>query len=223
MLQAFYPGGGVILNGDFISLAPPQRQAGVRQLTAKLLALRPHPAAMYVAIKTQLPTLESFVPPAILADECQGMTTEQLKAIAADPLFTIGGHTVDHPYLTKCGRQEAQRQIADNKAWIEEITAEKCRFFAYPLGDYDDSIREHCVRLGFEHAFATESAANRQDPYSIRRIGVYSPSLLPLRIKLCFGHWLPMMFLQKVRTLVFNDSALAAHPIERVSSPGARS
>jgi peptidoglycan/xylan/chitin deacetylase (PgdA/CDA1 family) len=216
LLLAFYPGDGVKLNRHYISLDGDQRRAGVRNLAQRLVALRPHPSAMYEAIDSDLPPLQSFVPPAVLASEAQGMNAEQVKEIGAHPLFSIGGHTIDHPYLTYCASREAKRQIVENKEWLEGITGRKCRFFAYPGGEYNQDILDHCRALGFERSFAVNPPMCGDDPLQIRRIGIYSRSVTPLAVKLWSGHWFPLSAIARMRA----SFAPGMAPLDLTRKPG---
>jgi peptidoglycan/xylan/chitin deacetylase (PgdA/CDA1 family) len=201
MLREYFPGRSVTLNGTLIPLHGPQRKRGIQELTSRLLALRPHPGAMYSAIETQLPQLQEFVANATFADQCEGMTPEQVQDLGRDPLFTVGAHTVDHPYLTRCGLQELHRQIEQNKTWLERITGRRCELFAYPLGDVDRNVLEQCRRLEFKLGFATEWGHVRHDQLAIRRIGIYREAVALLRIKIHYGHWLPMRLVHNARTV----------------------
>lgn len=201
MLRDYFPGNTVTLNDNSISLAAARRKKGIEELTTRLLALKPHPEAMYAAIASQLPRLEEFVPASVLADECYGMTPEQVHELGSDSLFTVGGHTVDHPYLTRCDSQEVFRQMWNNKNWLEQITGRKCDLFAYPLGDFSNDTLEQCRRLGFRQAFATEWGSVRDRQFSIRRVGIYRRGLALLSIKVWHGHWLPMRLIHTARIL----------------------
>lgn len=208
MLRLYFPGSSVSLNGTSILSNGSQRENGIQEVTRRLLALEPHPDAMYGAIDTQLPPLEEFVAPSVLADECQGMTPEQVHELGNDPLFTIGGHTVDHPYLTRCDPQQVRQQISENKIWLERITGRACDWFAYPLGDFDRPTLEQCRQLGFQQAFATEWGRVRHKQLAIRRVGIYRSHLALLGIKAHYGHWLPLRLIHSARTTARAFTAL---------------
>src|SRR5262249_29483165 len=199
------------------------REQGIQELTRQLLKLKPHPQAMYNAIESQLPALESFVGAEVLADEAQGMLPEQIRDLAQDPLFTVGAHTVDHPQLTRCEPDGVARQLAHNKAWLESVTAKVCDQFSYPEADFDRSVLEQCRRLGFQQAFGTERISIVDDRFAIRRIGVYSRSLVPLGVKLWCGHWLPVTNIHKLLAFARNpmaarESGNDAHPSRRATA-----
>jgi peptidoglycan/xylan/chitin deacetylase (PgdA/CDA1 family) len=189
-LEDCYRGDSLPFRGDTIDVSPARRAESVRRLRAFLLTLRPHPTAIYQAIETELPQLEDFVPPEEIVDRYAGMTPEQLKSLAADPLFTIGGHTEDHPLLTKCAPQEARRQILANKKWIEDLSNRECRFFAYPQSDFDQFAIEECRRAGFTQAYSAERRAQCEARFDHPRIGVYYPSLDQLGFKVRWSHCL---------------------------------
>ena len=201
MLETYFPGDGVTLNGEFIPLQGTQRRPGIKELKDGLVALKPHPNAIYTAIDAQLPPLESFMSAALRADECEGMTVEQVQSLAADPLFTVGAHTIDHPYLTRCEPQEAERQMYENKSWLESLTGKRCDLLAYPLGDFNSKTVEACRHVGFQQAFGVEREGLLPAQFAIRRVGIYSNSLVPLGIKLWFGHRLPIRLVEKVHTV----------------------
>ena len=50
--------------------------------------------------------------------------------------FEVGAHTLHHVDLIRTGACEAQREIADSKSWVEEVTGRPCRMFCPPKGRY---------------------------------------------------------------------------------------
>jgi peptidoglycan/xylan/chitin deacetylase (PgdA/CDA1 family) len=62
------------------------------------------------------------------------LTVEQARALAADPLVTIGAHTITHPRLAKLVAHEAEREIAGSRAALEQTLGTAVRHFAYPFG-----------------------------------------------------------------------------------------
>lgn len=182
-LEEFFPGTGFMFRGQFIDMAPGERPAAVARLREMLLNMRPHPTAMYDAIDRELPPLEEFIDRRTLLDRFSGMTVEQVQELAADPLFTTGGHTMDHPLLTRCTADEADRQIVENKKWLEQTTGTVCDAFAYPGSDYTLREIEGCRRAGFTRGFS-ENRRITSDRLETPRIGVYYPSLEELDCKL---------------------------------------
>jgi peptidoglycan/xylan/chitin deacetylase (PgdA/CDA1 family) len=197
-LQRCFNGKGFTFRGEFMDMSPEHRAATVRHLTLALARLKPHPAALYRAIDEELPRMEDFATAEVLR-ESEGMSPDQVQELAADPLFTIGVHTVDHPQLTLCEPQEALRQIRENKSWLEQITGKPCDTIAYPFGHYNDTTIECCRAAGLRQGYAVLQKLNYDRDWEIPRLGIYSPALDVLGFKVVWGralavdHW-PIRF-----------------------------
>jgi len=196
-LNAFarwFPERSILLDGTAYDLAPGQRSRSIRRLMDYLLSLKPHPQAMYDKLERGLPSIEGFTPRTYLDDHCAGMTWDHVREIASDPLFEIGIHTVDHPYLTRCDDMEMERQIRVNREELERVSGSRIRSIAYPLGDYDLSVSRKCYELEIVEQYAVKprgvgrrAGTGRAE---IPRIGVYKPSLDVVGFKVQWGNQL---------------------------------
>lgn len=87
------------------------------------------------------------------------MTSEQLTQLHLSGM-EIGGHTVNHPILAKLDAQTAQREIAENKSFLENLLNASPRFFAYPNGkpleDYLPQQVEIVKDAGYQAALSTQ-------------------------------------------------------------------
>jgi len=70
---------------------------------------------------------------AIASELC--MSWDELKSFAADPLVTIGAHTITHSNLAKQSEESALRELATGRADIEAAIGRKVEHLAYPYGD----------------------------------------------------------------------------------------
>ena len=77
------------------------------------------------------------------------MTSEQLQAIAQNPLFTIGAHGTTHANLAAISKEKAQQEIGHSKTILEDITKNKITNFAFPFGTYTDELVAYCEENGF--------------------------------------------------------------------------
>lgn len=100
------------------------------------------------------------------------VTLKELKELAADPLFSIGSHTMSHPYLTQISPQEKKKEISDSKAYLEKLTGKPVTALAYPYGDYDASVIAELKEAGYKAGFAVNDRGTANEParYSIPRI-----------------------------------------------------
>ncbi|MDO9061458.1 MAG: polysaccharide deacetylase family protein [Bradyrhizobium sp.] len=71
--------------------------------------------------------------PAICREFC--MSWDELKSFAAEPLVTIGAHTITHCNLARQTEAVAADEIATSRARIEGALQRPVLHFAYPYGD----------------------------------------------------------------------------------------
>jgi peptidoglycan/xylan/chitin deacetylase (PgdA/CDA1 family) len=105
------------------------------------------------------------------------MMTRGMVASLASRGFGIGGHSVRHPILAELPDAQARIEIEDCARWIEELTGQKPREFAYPNGrperDFALPHEEMVREAGYTVAVSTEWNIARQggSVYRIPRIG----------------------------------------------------
>ena len=86
------------------------------------------------------------------------MDWEELGRLAADPLVTIGAHTVNHVMLAKTPERQARSEMAMSRAVIEASLGLKPDHLSYPVGDPTSAgPREFRIaaELGFKTAVTT--------------------------------------------------------------------
>lgn len=86
------------------------------------------------------------------------MDWDELNRLAADPLVTIGAHTVNHFMLAKVPEKVVRSEIAMSRAVIEAATGRRPEHLSYPVGDPTSAgPREFAIaaELGFKTAVTT--------------------------------------------------------------------
>jgi peptidoglycan/xylan/chitin deacetylase (PgdA/CDA1 family) len=107
------------------------------------------------------------------------LTLAQLRDLAADPLFEIGGHTVHHVHFGRIADQSLlRREISDDRARLEDWTGSAVHLFAYPFGTPDTvtaDARRTLRSLGFSAAFTLVPGgwpSRGEDRYAAGRDGL---------------------------------------------------
>src|SRR4029079_18745432 len=108
------------------------------------------------------------------------MNWDELNQIAADPLCTIGAHTVNHMMLKKLDTEQAVRAEMDMRsAVLEAALGRKPQHLSYPVGDPTSAgPREFRIaaELGFKTAVTTRPGvifkAHREHLTALPRISV---------------------------------------------------
>lgn len=122
------------------------------------------------------------------------MLTREMVASLSRSGVEIGGHTVNHPILTKLPDELARKEIVDNKHQLEEIIGKPVRLFAYPNGkvgmDFDQRHMHIAREAGFAAAFTTSIGAVEKDTdlYQIPRSRPWDKT--PLMFQLRLLRWL---------------------------------
>jgi peptidoglycan/xylan/chitin deacetylase (PgdA/CDA1 family) len=86
------------------------------------------------------------------------MSWPELAELAADPLVTIGAHTVNHPMLAKLTKEAARSEMDLSRSIIEAALAVRPAHLSYPIGDrLSAGPREFAIAadLGFATAVTT--------------------------------------------------------------------
>ena len=80
------------------------------------------------------------------------MTAAELRTLAANSLFEIGGHTVTHPSLPMLTEAEQEHEIVSGSHFLEAILGKRLRSFSYPFGDWRPITCDIVRHAGFDCA-----------------------------------------------------------------------
>jgi peptidoglycan/xylan/chitin deacetylase (PgdA/CDA1 family) len=86
------------------------------------------------------------------------MSWSELEVLAADPLITIGAHSVNHTMLKKWDAATVTQELIQSASVIEKALGKKPADFAYPVGDKTSaSARDFALaaEAGYELAVTT--------------------------------------------------------------------
>jgi peptidoglycan/xylan/chitin deacetylase (PgdA/CDA1 family) len=117
------------------------------------------------------------------------MTTAQVQELARSG-FDIGGHTVNHPILTRLPDDRAAQEMAAGRRALQQITDTEVPLFAYPNGrwghDFEARHAEMARATGFEAAFSTEwgVASSAARPFALPRFTPWDRSRLRFELRL---------------------------------------
>lgn len=95
---------------------------------------------------------------------CSSMTWEEVQKISADPLITIGAHTVNHPILSQIEATEIDEEIIGSKMILEQKLNRKITLFAYPNGRPQD-YNQKAIATAQNHFDAAISTIEGLSPY----------------------------------------------------------
>jgi peptidoglycan/xylan/chitin deacetylase (PgdA/CDA1 family) len=150
------------------------------------------------------PLLKEFKYPALFSIYTEKMdlkggrtavTWEQLQEMAADPLVTIASHSVSHPGdLRNLSDEQLEQEIILSKKILEELLARPIHYFTYPVGKFDQRVKDEVEKAGYLSALAMDDvneqwAGESEDLLAIARFG--QSSLEKVIAQVWGGHPLP--------------------------------
>ena len=88
----------------------------------------------------------------------EALSSSQITEMQASGLVEFGAHTMTHVNLTKLDNETAQKEIAQSKEAVENLTGVECKSFAYPYGRYNEQHVQMVKNAGFRTAVTTKKA-----------------------------------------------------------------
>ena len=110
-------------------------------------------------------------------DEHLGITTESLKALDADPLCTIGAHTVSHPKLDTLSPEVQQKEIGQSLQELAILLGHPVHHFSYPHGAYNSDTLAIISRQPLHSSLCAWGGTLRRgaNPLTLPRIELCQP------------------------------------------------
>lgn len=110
--------------------------------------------------------------------------------------FTIGSHTVSHPWLPSLGAREVEREVTMSRQVLSHLLGDPVRWFAYPYVAADQQAVELVRRAGYAGACG---GSNRQhERYYLNRMDASALTITELRRR-CNGlYYLTRQALRRV-------------------------
>ena len=105
---------------------------------------------------------------------------DELRQLAKEGV-TLGGHTQQHPILTRISPETARREINGSMRDLQREIGDVLPVFAYPNGNGNEKIRHILNAIGVRAAFSTERGFNNLyncDFLNLRRLNITPKSSL---------------------------------------------
>ena len=108
------------------------------------------------------------------------MAWQDIREAIRDSLLSFQAHTCSHPKLTHIPISQAREEMLKSKETIEDRLGRPCHHFAYPYGDFNETLITVARKAGFRTACSTRWGHNRpgDDLYSLYRIGIRNEARL---------------------------------------------
>src|SRR3989338_10297031 len=104
-------------------------------------------------------------------DTKEHLSWDQLKEMQAHNI-TIGSHTRTHAYLPDLFMIDQKKEIEGSKQILEEKLKTEIAYFAYPIGGFNDQIKQLLKDAGYKAACTTNRGFKRtnKDIFELKRV-----------------------------------------------------
>ena len=104
------------------------------------------------------------------------LTWDEVRRMQAAEI-ELGGHTVNHPILSRCEARQAEREVGEGAASLRRALQDDVTSFAYPWGrpwDFDEASQRAVRIAGFEVACTMTPGVNLpgSDPMQYARLAI---------------------------------------------------
>ena len=169
----------VKINGLRLSLITKKEQVEARKLLASYVKKNNYDKAFINNLKKHYPI------PNTIKQYYRGMSSAQIRDAMNGDYIKIGSHSVNHFDLGKLTQNTQKKEIINSKNKLESISKKEIKFFAYPSGSYNLATLNIIEKAGYSHAFAVKSKNLKSKmKFEFPRVGIYSPSITKLFLKL---------------------------------------
>jgi peptidoglycan/xylan/chitin deacetylase (PgdA/CDA1 family) len=106
------------------------------------------------------------------------LTWDQVIEMSESGIIIIGSHSLTHPWLTSQPYQKLDSEIMGSKRAIESHLGKETSTFCYPLGRFNENVREKVINAGYKIAVATNPGKKypKHDLYAMKRIKIAKSS-----------------------------------------------
>ncbi|MEA1939171.1 MAG: polysaccharide deacetylase family protein, partial [Candidatus Caldatribacteriota bacterium] len=129
------------------------------------------------------------------------LTWEEIKEMTGNNI-EIGSHTLSHPNLLEYRKGEnynayfsrIKEEIFLSKKILEEKINTKIKYFAYPYGTYDSTIKNLVIQAGYKAIFNANSMNNdnSHNPFTMNRQIIFGQNSFDSFIGILNQHLLPV-------------------------------
>ena len=84
------------------------------------------------------------------------MTPDEIRELSRSEFVTIGSHGYYHNRMDKLSLDEASKEMADSKNYLQHLIGKEIKAFAFPYGNYSRDMVKEAKKLGFTQLLAMD-------------------------------------------------------------------
>ncbi len=102
------------------------------------------------------------------------LTWDEVIEMSKSGVISIGSHTMNHAYLPDLEDEKLDVEIVDSKDVIENRIRKEVSSFSYPLGGFNDLVRDKVINARYKIAVATNPGKDypKNDLFAMKRLRI---------------------------------------------------
>ncbi len=110
------------------------------------------------------------------------MNWKQIKEMSESGIIDIESHTKSHLWLTGLNDDDLKDQLQGSKKILEEKLGKEIKYVCYPMGGFDERVKQAAREAGYRAGFATKPRRmfTMYDVYEIKRVRISPTADNPL-------------------------------------------
>lgn len=119
------------------------------------------------------------------------LSEADLKALSQMPLATLGVHGSSHRHFSQLDESTLKQELADSRAWLEQITGKPVTSLSYPHGDFTPRVSDIVAECGFNAAACSNVGTFTDVSQSLRipRVDIWSYDSPKSTVAKARGDW----------------------------------
>lgn len=115
--------------------------------------------------QTFIKMLENWAKNSVARPEYFTMDEKELLDLHSNKLFTIGAHTLSHPFLPDLTNHDQKKEIQGSIAFLKNLSGLAPKYFAYPHGGRNQNTLEILSQSGISLGFTTDPHGFKNDTH----------------------------------------------------------
>jgi len=118
-----------------------------------------------------------FIVPALVGRDGY-LTWDQIVEMSESGVISIGSHSMSHAWLPGLADQELDSEILGSRRSIESHLRREVDAFSYPVGGFNQGVRDKVIKSGYKIAVATNPGRKypKHDLFAMKRLRISGTS-----------------------------------------------
>lgn len=119
------------------------------------------------------------------------LSAAEVRELDSLPGAAVGSHSVSHAKLSECNDRQLKEELANSKAYLQDLLGREVDTISYPHGSVDRRVRDNAEQIGYRIGSTSRFDVNRpeRDPLLLCRSMIAADDDLAILEQKLKGDW----------------------------------